>query len=216
MQKLLLASIFCSLSVAAYTHEHSEPTFPHPFYFGGVGGWGSTTWQGLVPQAQNLNTAIVISTPIAVEEGGGVWGLSLGYEFTPCFALEANYMQFPNAKVIFDEDSLFAFDQNVTTLNTNTETVSLSAKLMVVIPKTTIRLFSSAGIASVFRQDQLSDQYRISPTFGFGINILITDRILAEIGTNYTAGYGESEINPVVDFIPFLYSVFAKAALRFG
>ncbi len=215
MQKLLCVILFSSIS-AAYAVDKSEQLFSHPFYFGGVGGWGSTTWQGLVPKAENQNWAISLSTPVAVEEGGGVWGLTLGYELTPSFAFEANYMAFPDAKITFDEYSLYSFQENSLILNTKTQTASLSAKLMLIVPKTSVRLFSSAGVAGVFRQDQINNSYRVSPTFGFGINVLLTERILAEIGTNYTAGYGESEINPVLDFVPFLYSVFAKVAFRFG
>ena len=165
---------------------------------------------------ENQNSAIIISTPLVVDEGGAVWGLSLGYEFTPYFALEANYMAFPDAKITFDEYSLYAFDQNTVILNTQTQTASLSGKIMLAVPKTSVRFFSSVGIASVFRQDQINNAYRISPTFGFGANYLVTERVMVEIGANYTAGYGESEINPVLDFVPFLYSVFGKVALRFG
>lgn len=215
MQKMLFVILFGWLSIV-HAAEETKNLFVHPIYFGAMGGWGSTTWGGLVPTVSNQNSAISISTPVAVEEGGGVWGFSLGYEFTPCFALEANYMVFPNAKITFDEYSLYAYDEDTLILNTKTQTASVNAKIMLVIPKTSLRFYSSAGIASVFRQDQINDTYRISPTFGFGINLLLTERIMAELGTNYTAGYGESEINPVLDFVPFLYSVFFKASLRFG
>ncbi|PJD91518.1 MAG: hypothetical protein CK424_06840 [Legionella sp.] len=218
MQKLWLLGFSCWIG-AAYAQQGSgvDNLFYHPVYIGAMGGYGSTTWEGLVPEVINQNSALSFSTPIEVNEGGGVWGLVLGYEFTPCFALEANYMKFPDAKIIFDEDSLFAFDHDdITHLDTQTQTASLSAKVMLVIPKTTIRVFSSAGIASVFRNDNVNEMHRISPTFGFGVNFLVTDRVLVEIGTNYTAGYGESEINPVEDFVPFLYSIFGKVAFRFG
>lgn len=220
MQKLLPLIFFCWFSTVYAGEEgkieETKNLFTHPIYFGGVGGWGSTTWHGLVPSVENQNSAIIISTPLSVKEGGGVWGLSLGYEFSPCFALEANYMGFPDAQITFDEYSLYAFDQNTLILNTHTQTASLSGKIMLLVPKTSIRFFSSAGIASVFRQDQINDAYRISPTFGFGINYLLNERLMLEIGANYTAGYGESEINPVLDFVPFLYSVSGKVALRFG
>lgn len=215
MQKLLFAMFFLGLSTA-YAGEMVKDLYTHPIYFGGIGGWGSTTWQGLVPRAENLNSAISISMPVDVQEGGAVWGLSLGYEFTSFFALEADYMVFPDAKVIFDEYSLYAFDQNSTVLDSKTQTVSLNAKIMMMLPKIDVRMFSSAGVASVFRHDVLNNAYRISPTFGFGFNKLLTERLMVEIGTNYTAGYGESEINPVLDYVPFLYSAFAKVMIRFG
>ena len=220
MQKFISAVLLCWFSAVHAAEEakveETKNLFTHPIYFGGVGGWGSTTWQGLVPNVENQNSAIIISTPVVVDEGGAVWGLSLGYEFTPFFALEANYMAFPDAKITFDEYSLYAFDQSTVILNTQTQTASFSGKIMLMVPKTSVRFFSSVGIASVFRQDQINDTYRISPTFGFGANYLLTERVMLEIGANYTAGYGESEINPVLDFVPFLYSVFGKVSLRFG
>lgn len=185
-------------------------------YAGIMGGYGSTIWDGLVPTSDNQNVAMNISTPIAVEEGGGVWGLLLGYELTPYFAIEANYVHYPKARIFFDENSLFAFDhEGETELNTRTETVSILAKFMLVLPSSNIRAYSSAGVARVQRTDTIAEDYRISPTFGVGINTNITERVMAEIGVNYTAGYGESEINPANDYVPFLYSVFTKLAYRF-
>ena len=201
---------------ASLAQDASLDVFKHSLYVGAMGGFGSTTWQGLMPKTSAQNSALSISTPIAVHEGGGVWGGTAGYEFTPCFAVEANYMFFPDATLEFDQDSLFAFDNNdETILHTNTPTGSLSAKVMLVLPRTNMRVFSSAGIASVIRDDVVNRAYRISPVFAFGVNLLVTDRVMVELGSNYTAGYGESEINPVEDFIPFLYSIFLKAALRF-
>ncbi|MGV3740557.1 MAG: outer membrane beta-barrel protein [Gammaproteobacteria bacterium] len=216
MSKCLWFVFLLGSSLVDAAETKSENLFLHPFYVAGVGGWGSTTWQGLVPRRENQNSAIAMSTPVAADEGGGVWGVSLGYEFTPYFALEANYMDYPAATITFDEYSLYAFDQNTLILSSNTQTASLSAKVMLIIPKTKIRFFSSAGVAEVIRQDQVNEATRVSPTFAVGFNMLLSDRVMAEIGTNYTAGYGESEINPVLDFVPFLYSVFGKLAVRFG
>ena len=62
----------------------------HLPYIGLIGGYGSTTWDGLVPSNRNQNIAMNMSTPIAVEEGGNVWGVLAGYEFSPHFAVEVN------------------------------------------------------------------------------------------------------------------------------
>ena len=111
---------------------------------------------------------------------------------------------------------MFAFEKDGRTdLYTKTHTGSVIAKVMLVIPGTSMRLFSGAGVASVWRADEIDSEYRISPTFAFGANVNFTEHLMAEIGANYTAGYGESEINPVNDFVPFLYSIFGKLALRF-
>lgn len=214
-QKILLV-ILSTWITEGYALDAEKNLYHHPIYIAGLGGWGSTTWGGLVPRPENQNWAISMSTPLKVKEGGEVWGLALGYELTPFFAIEADYMRFPNAQMTFDEYSLYSLDQNTLILNTSTQTASLNGRIMLVLPDTNFRLFSSVGIASVFRDDQINSDYRISPTFAFGFNVMMTDRLMAEIGSNYTAGYGESEINPVLDFVPFLYSVYVKLALRFG
>lgn len=212
---VLLIGFFCT-NIYAQSVSKREDIFKYPFYIGAVGGWGSTTWQGLVPSEENQNIAMSISTPVEVQEGGGIWGLSAGYELTRYFAVEANYVDYPDAVLTFDPDSFFAFEQDgLTQLRTHTQTASLLAKVMLVIPKTSMRVFSGAGVASVWRKDDISYDYRISPTFAFGVNMNINEHLMGELGTTYTAGYGEAEINPTKDFVPFLYSFFVKAALRF-
>ena len=153
--------------------------------------------------------------PTYVHEGGDVWGGFFGYELTPYFALEASYMRYPNAKVLFDKDSLFAFEHDDRiSFETKTAQASILAKVMLAIPETKYRVYSGAGIAKVYRWDEINDQSRVSPTFGVGVNYILTPRIMLEIGGNYTAGYGESELNPIQDYVPFLYSVFLRAAVR--
>lgn len=213
-KSFLILALLLNISMT-YAETITDDIYRHTLYLGGLGGFGSTTWNGLVPSQTSQVEALSISTPLHVNEGGGVWGISAGYEFTPCFAIEANYMHFPDAELIFDEESFFAFDNDdQTILHTQTQTGSLSAKLMMLLPRRNMRIFSSAGIASVIRDDQVNRMYRISPVFAFGVNLLVNDRVMIELASNYTAGYGESEINPVEDFVPFLYAIFLKAAWR--
>jgi opacity protein-like surface antigen len=216
MYKIIFAVAVCCYSLAVKASVAPEVAMAHPLYAGILGGYGSTTWQGLVPSHDNMNDAILLSTPTKVNEGGGVWGAVLGYEFSPYFALEANYMRYPNAHIYFDADSLFAFENNdMLELSTVTQTVSFFARVMLTIPTTDVRLYSSAGVARVQRSDVINNDWRTSPTFGVGINDNLTQHIMLEIASTYTAGYGESELNPAQDFIPFLYAVFAKLAYRF-
>src|SRR5579863_8806230 len=98
----ILITAFASNCVAA---SLSNDNFNHPFYVGILAGYGTTTWQGLVPEENKQNLALCLSTPIHVTEGGVVWGLYAGYEFIPYFALEASYMRYPNAKINFDPES---------------------------------------------------------------------------------------------------------------
>lgn len=207
-----LAHAVPALDISA--HPASDP-FAYPLYLGLAGGYGATTWEGLVPAAGNQNSAISISTPVSVHEGGLVWGAFAGYEITPYFGLEFNYQAYPSATIFFDEDSLFAFDSDgQTSLSTRSSLINAMAKIMLIIPQTTVRAYSTFGIAKVTRIDPMTHDWRLSPSFSFGLTKNIVPHVMAELEFNYTAGYGESELNPAKDFIPFLYGVFLKLAYR--
>jgi hypothetical protein len=195
--------------------ENIQP--PQPIYIGVLGGYGSTTWAGLVPRQENINIATNLSTPIKVEEGGGVWGVLAGYELIPNFALELSYIQYPSASVLFDEESLFAFDNDgLTNFETQTDTINLMGKFMFYLPRTAVRVFSSAGVAAIHRNDLLLNEWRYDPTFGVGFNYHFTERLMAELAGNYTAGFGEAQLNPTNTYFPFLYSVSLRLAYCFG
>ena len=211
--------IFLSLLTLCTLCSHksfaSTGTLHHPLYIGVTGGYGSTTWEGLVPSEKDQNIAMNLSTPTEVTEGGNVWGFFGGYEFNPFFALETSYTQYKDARVGFESISLFSFLNNgLTEFTTHTETVNLMGKLMIFIPNTEFRAYSSFGAAGVHRRDVLCDQWRLSPTFGIGLNHDLTPHVMGEIGANYTAGYGEAQLNPTDVYFPFLYSVFIRLAYR--
>lgn len=208
--QLTISAIVCQTSIAA-----TNP-FQHPLYLGIIGGYGSTTWEGLVPPKKNQNIAMSLSTPIDVTEGGGVWGFFGGYELSPFFALEGSYVHYPNAQVSFDTISLFSFmNDGQTELTSRTEAVNFMGKVMLLIPKTDVRAFSSFGAAGIHRNDVLYNHWRLSPTFGIGINYDFTPHFMGELGGNYTAGYGEAQLNPTTVYFPFLYSVSLRLAYKF-
>ncbi len=211
---LLLQFIFSIMIIKSSFAADNK--FTHPFYIGVTGGFGSTTWAGLVPTEENKNLALSLSTPLKVTEGGGVWGFFGGYELSKFFAIEASYTKYQDAKIEFDEFSIFSFNNNgLTEFTTQTETVNLIGKVMLIIPKTDIRLFSSAGAAAVRRKDIIYNDWRASPTFGAGLNYNFTPHIMTEFGANYTAGYGEAQLSPTDSYLPFLYSIFLRLGLRF-
>jgi hypothetical protein len=218
LNKKLTAVVFLLLSLFILSARAGVPEnekFRYPFYAGLTGGYGSTTWFGLVPAANKASSALALSTPTFVSEGGGMWGFFAGYEFIPAFAIEANYNHYPTANVYFSTRSLYCFQHHgSTTFSSNTEDYTLSGKVMVIVPRTTVRVYSSAGVAGVHRTDVLGNLWRTSPTFGIGINYNFTPRIMGEFGANYTGGYGESELTPAADYIPFLYSIFFRIAYR--
>lgn len=204
---LFLTSFHCF----GNTIDHNK----HPAYLGFVAGYGSTTWDGLVPSKANQNFAMNLSTPTEVREGGATWGFYGGYELNPFFAFELSYQRYPDAQVTFDEISLFTFLNNgMTEFTTHTETINLMAKVMVTIPSTDIKLYSSAGAAEVHRSDVLFERWRLSPTFSAGFNHDFTQHIMGELGANYTAGYGEAQLNPTEVYFPFLYSIFVRIGYR--
>jgi hypothetical protein len=213
-----LLSLLCLFSASLYAENSFalEDRFHYPFYVGAALGFGSTTWYGLVPSEKNQNVAIKLSAPTMANEGGPVWTTFVGYELNQHLAIEANYQHYPSALLTFDEVSLYSFENGEkTTLSTETEVVSIMAKLMVDIGDTSARIFSSIGIADTHRADILSDTWFITPSFGAGINYTFSPHMMAELNGNYIAGYGDSEINPVNDFIPFLYSISLRAVYRF-
>lgn len=188
----------------------------HPFYIGITGGAGSTTWDGLVPAKRNQSVALSFSTPIKADEGGAVWGAFAGFELSPYFAIEGSYTKYPDATLTFDPTSLFTFENNERLgFTSETMTLSLMAKLMIFIPHTSTRLYSSIGVASLNRKDLLVDDWMLTPTFGIGLNHNFTPHIMGELGGNFTAGYGESHLNPALLYYPFLYAGFIRLAYRF-
>ncbi|WED41799.1 outer membrane beta-barrel protein [Legionella cardiaca] len=212
---LYILPLFVS-SLSSYAGSQGSIASSHSFYLGVLGGYGSTTWEGLVPLRENQNAALSMSTPIDVHEGGGVWGVFTGYEFIPQLAIELNYMRYPDADVHFDPLSLFSFlNDNLTTFKTKTETVDLKAKVMLPISNTNFRLYSSVGAAGVHREDILVNDWHLSPAFGAGLNYRFNTHFMGELGGNYTAGYGEAQLNPTDAYFPFLYSVVLRLAYRF-
>ncbi|MDR3476428.1 MAG: outer membrane beta-barrel protein [Gammaproteobacteria bacterium] len=208
----LLLSFF-----AASTHAGNSATptdkFRYPFYVGVSAGYGATTWNHLV--STNQTAAMTLSTPIKTHENGAAWGFFGGYELMPTFAIEAAYTRYPSAKVYFDDMSLFTFDYNATEFNSRTEALSASAKFMIFIPTTTIRAFSTVGIAGVHRSDYVYKEWLYRPTFGIGFNYNFTPHVMVEVGGNYTAGSGQAELDPALHYVPFTYSGFARLAYRF-
>jgi hypothetical protein len=212
--KLYLSS-FLFLSTTLCQAEITNQV-QHPLYVGLMGGYGSTTWQGLVPQTKNQNLALSMSTPIDVEEGGATWGVFAGYEFSPYFAVEANYMRYADSTIYFNEMSIFTFEHDgELQLTTKTDGISLIGKIMLIIPHTNFRVYSSAGATTLYRRDMLVDDWRVSPTFGVGVNYNFTEHLMGEIAGSYTAGFGESLLSPADSYFPFLYSMTARIAYRF-
>ncbi len=218
-KNLLLALSLVFILNTGYASRFSDSApmveykYRFPGYLGVTVGYGATTWGYLIPPDDNA--ALGLSTPIRVSENGTLWGLYGGYEVNHAFAFEAAYMHYPTAKVYFDPASLFTFENNLTGFVTHTQAISLVGKFMIVIPRNTdFRIYSSVGAAGIHRDDLLSNRWKLSPKFGVGLTYLITEHMMAELGIEYLAGDGVSELNPAESFIPFLYAGFGRIAMR--
>ena len=215
MRFLWIGSILFWPVLACSGNAVSELPESHAFYVGVNGGYGSTTWVGLVPEIENQNMVLTMSTPVDVQEGGGIWGGFAGVEFTPFFALEANYLSFPDATVYFDENSFFSFENDQRTeLNTKTQAVSFMAKFMITLPRTKVRAYSSFGVGGIHRNDEINNTWIAAPSFGVGLNYVFSEHVMGELVGNYISGYGTSELNPAKDYVPFLYAAYARIAYR--
>lgn len=202
-------------AMSCYGKDLLIPNYPL-FYVGINAGYGSTTWDGLVPSPKNKNEVICISAPTEAVEGGVLWGVLAGVEFNPYLALEATYQQYPHAKIIFEETSLFAYDHHEHKgLTSDTDSISLVAKVMTFIPNTCARIFSGVGLAVTHRDDIVYDRRKIKPTFVFGANFTADRHWMLEVGVTYTAGDGQAELDPVKDYVPFLYSAGVRLDYRF-
>ena len=97
--KIIFIFIASFWSILAYPGESGTPFDAHPFYVGLNGGYGSTTWKGLVPSHDKQSIVLNISTPTDVHEGGWVWGGVAGFEFSPFVGVEVNYLSYPKAEI---------------------------------------------------------------------------------------------------------------------
>src|SRR3990167_8760798 len=143
----------------------------NPLYLGVNSGYGSTIWKGLVPRETYQLAALSLSTPTDVHEGGFIWGGAVGFEFSERWAVEFNYLDYPKATIFFDENSLFAFENDgETRFETKTEALSLMAKIMLPVGQRPIRAYSSIGVGWIHRKDMINRTWLVVPSFGVGLN----------------------------------------------
>ena len=211
--RYLVCSIAMILTHASYAVAETK----YPWFLGAGTGYGSTLWRGLVPEKSNQNMALSMSTPVNVDEGGFLWGVGGGVEIIPQFQLEFFYWKYPNASIYFDEESLFTYENNnATSFQSNTYTFLLEGKFLVPWRDSPLNIYATAGMAWLNRDDYVFSNEIISPSFGVGLNYGFSDHWMGEFGFVYTAGNGESELNPAADFMPFLYGIYTRLFYRFG
>jgi len=207
--KSLLLSLLLLLAAAAASAEQPVKD-TRSLYVGGTLGYGSTDWNQLTCQTCDPDDFLLASVPKSADDSGLAWGFFAGYQINPNFTMELAYTRFARTSVYFVDDNLY----DLTTLNTNTSSVTLVGKVLVPIMSSGVSGFADAGIAVIHRSDVLTNVSRVEPTFGIGAMYDLSKRILGEIGFQFTPGFGRSEIDPVNDYVPFVYVLYARLAYR--
>lgn len=240
---LLFASLLIGASSLVYANnidrhvERKAPTSKNLWrrnsLYGGVSlGYGSTDWSLITTKNTNSNLA-TMSTPIKADDKGLVWGFFLGYQITKHFGLEAYYSSYPETKLIFAEGNYYFPGNKRNTAFSETSVYGVIARAILEM-NNKLSGFIDFGMAIIHRKDKTAmcsntdtfgtcasadlkkvNAIRVSPTFGAGVTYNITKKVISELGFQYTAGYGQSNMTPVFDYIPFLYSVYFRLGYRF-
>lgn len=228
LNKIVLWLGVCVTPLVFCLHAYSKPAnfnyyFHHPAYVGLLGGFGSTDWSMLVADCNNpwgtfgssCSSTVPSSAPIQAGDKGFVWGAVVGYEIQPHFALEAAYEDFPNTTVVFGDENFYNASMSAFSFVSQTDAYSLVGKFMVQIANSGVRGFANAGAALTHRSDMLNNIYHFTPTFGFGFDYVFRRHWMFVTGFQYYCGYGEANLTPAVNYIPFLYSLHVVMAYRF-
>lgn len=202
----------------------------HPFYIGASLGYGSTDWSELVNQDPNPDNAPLVldASPDSAKDSGRDYGFFIGYTFTPNYALELSYRRFQTSYVHFNIlYSLYEYGDGtpIQDFYSSTYNYSLLNKFIWNVTNS-FSLFSDLGPGYTHRSDILANASngisygpssiaQIVATFGAGANYEITPHFMATVEGDYSTGWGKSELYPVDDYVPFLYSVDFKLAYRF-
>ena len=172
---------------------------------------------------------------MGVGEGGHSWGVVIGYDLNRNFAIELQRMQFADSKIVLGPNSNYT-DQNgnpVQDITSETDAYSLSGKFLVQVAHTHVRAFAEIGAGMVERTDPLVN-YKfnsntgvsnytgasrtiscMTPYLASGLVYNITSHWLVESGFQYYTGFGESQVYPVANFIPFAWDAYGRLAYQF-
>ena len=211
----------------------------NPFYFGGSLGYGNTNWSEITttPYEYPSNNEVAYSAPISATSGVFASGAFMGYQFSPHFMVEADYTHFDTTQVGFQTTADYGggytntFDNyyGISSLNTETNAYSLLGKILVPFGSTKVYVYADAGVTYVQRVDesvvwdpqittttpfQLQDIGHFGPSFGFGLAYNITQHIFSEAAFQYTTGYGQANLLPAEDYIPFIYTLMFNLGIR--
>lgn len=208
--KKILISIFL-ISIFSTSLANGTQVFQPFFYLGPSLGYGSTTWGMLVTTDEMAS----YSAPIAAKDDGGVIGGVMGYQFTPSFGLEADYMHFSDSMVTFGAYSIYCDGMcpDDFTIRSKTSALSIFGKFTIPFAKY-FAAFANAGVAVIFRKDEFANKAHAGGVFGVGLEYFFSKYVMTQLAFQFYTGYGKSESEPALDFIPFLWQIHAIIAYR--
>jgi hypothetical protein len=176
------------------------PQREHFFYGGLIGGYADIDWSSTVAQ----DPSAYASDPIEANGNGALFGGDIGYQISPHFALELEYIQMPSSYLKFNPAAMLTYGVLSTTTQMNF--AALMIKFMAPISDTNVSLFTDVGAAYQHISDDITDTGTFAPTFGAGFNYRINEHWMTSMSFQYATGYGESIALPMTEYIPEVYA----------
>lgn len=212
----LAAGCLSLLSISTYAAQPTpqKPVDTNSFYAGFLLGYGSTDWNQIACHncVGTMNALALNGTPMSAEDTGFAWGLFVGYQPKPYFAIEGTFVRYKDAYITFSEFNLYP--GNLTDLTSQTHSYSLVMKFLVPLARPNVKAFADAGMVVVHRMDKLANVARVGGSFGVGVMADLSQRVLAEMGFQFSTGFGKSEVLPANDYVPFIYIIYGRLGYR--
>ena len=208
--KVLLLALALMSSCAA-----DEQNFSNRFFYqGGIVGNADVDWSSVV----STDIATVPFNPLSADGNGVLFGLDTGYQFSPHFAVEAELINLPTSKLVFNKltDHVPLNAYNAENTNANMLFAAIMFKVIAPFPNSKFSLFADAGPAYQYLHYQnnsandltstLHDIGTWAPTFGGGLLYRINGSWQAEASFQYAPGTGKSVGDPMHYYIPEIYA----------
>ncbi len=203
--KILLALLLSLPSVVLASETFSE----HFFYVGLMGGYANVDWGPVI----STDRATLATNPTSAEGVGGLYGFDAGYQLNPYLQFEVEYMRLPTSNLTYS----VAAHRNYGVVDSTSimDFYAVIAKFIVPLAETGLSLFTDAGPAYQRRSDNVAVIGTYEPTFGAGVLYRASPNIQLEASFQYGSGTGESEMNPMDDYIPEVYAYTFKVDYLF-
>lgn len=205
MKKILLTLLF-TISNTIFALEPQKNNF---FYVGLIGGYANVDWSPVI----STDDATLPTDPTSVDGTGGLYGFDAGYQFNAYIQLEAEYMRLPTSNLTYSVAAHHTY--GVLNSMSTMDLYGVIVKFIVPFENTGLSLFTDAGPAYQHRSDNVADISTYEPTFGAGLLYRASPNIQLEASFQYAPGAGESETDPMHDYIPEVYAYTFKADYLF-